>query len=338
MRKWWIIFSVLTSILLLTIPNLHAQKKLAQTGFQFLSVGTDARATAMGEAFTTVDGTSSALFYNPAGLAGMKKMVDISFNTMEWIADIQYSSGTFAFNPQSGKFGVFGISFMTIDYGTFEWTKVADNQQGFEDIGTELGNPEPRAYLGGIGYANQLTDRFAVGGHVKYVYQYLGNSFIPIYTKTDTTMRLKKYSKDVIAFDFGTIYKTGFKSLEFGMTVRNFSEEVKYEREGFQLPLTFKIGFSIDAFDFLPKATKDHSLLLSIDAVHPRSFSEYLNLGAEYSFKDLLFLRAGYITAQDEYGLTTGVGFNLFGIGFDYSYVPFDAFDNIRRISARFLL
>jgi len=320
------------------VPDLFAQKKLAQTGFQFLSVGTDARATAMGEAFTTIDGTSGALFYNPAGLAGMEKMVDISFNTMNWIADIQYSSGTFAYNPAKGKYGVFGLSFLTVDYGDFEWTKVADNEQGFEDIGVELGNPQPRAYLGGIGYANQLTDRFSVGGQIKYVYQYLGKSYVPIYSKSDTTMTLKKYSNDVLAFDFGTIYKTGFKSLEFGMTVRNFSQEVKYEEEGFQLPLTFKIGFSMDVLDFLPNVTEDHTLHVSIDAVHPRSFPEYLNLGTEYSFQDMLFLRLGYITAQDEYGLTTGLGFNLFGVAFDYSYVPFDAFDNISRISARFSL
>ena len=49
-----ICFSFLTS-------SSFSQRKLAQTGFQFLSVGTSARATAMGEAFTTVEGSSASL-------------------------------------------------------------------------------------------------------------------------------------------------------------------------------------------------------------------------------------------------------------------------------------
>jgi len=36
--------------------------KLAQTGFQFLSVVSDARATGMGEAMTTMPGQSNAVF------------------------------------------------------------------------------------------------------------------------------------------------------------------------------------------------------------------------------------------------------------------------------------
>src|SRR5512142_1960244 len=77
----------------------HGQAKLAQTGFNFLSVGTDARATAMGEAFTTIDGSSTSLFYNPAGLAGISTFVDISLSQMKWIADIKYISGAAAFSP-----------------------------------------------------------------------------------------------------------------------------------------------------------------------------------------------------------------------------------------------
>ena len=85
-------YSMLTIILMIIAfnPAAYSQKKLAQTGFQFLSVGTDARATAMGEAFTTVEGSSASLFYNPAGLAKVPSFLAFSLNQMEWIADIQY--------------------------------------------------------------------------------------------------------------------------------------------------------------------------------------------------------------------------------------------------------
>jgi hypothetical protein len=314
--------------------DVHAQKKLAQTGCQFLSVGTDARATAMGEAYTTVEGSSASLFYNPAGMARMNKTVEFTATQMKWIADINYVAGSMGFRPFHGRFGVIGVSFMSIDYGDLQGTRVADNDQGFE----ETGNFAPSAYTIGVGYANDLTDRFAVGGQVKYVHQDLGSSTIPLNNEAPYVTEEKDYAQSVFAFDFGTVYKTGFKSMVFGMSVRNFSREVKYEREGFQLPLTFKVGFSMNAMDFFPGLQKNHALLVSVDAAHPRDFPEYINVGGEYIFMKMLALRAGYVTAQDDYGFTAGFGVHTFGVAIDYSYMPFDVFDNVNRFTVRFNL
>ena len=337
MKKYFAFFMLPVLTILLMIPSSsYGQKKLAQTGFQFMSVGTDARATAMAEAFTTVDGSSICMNYNPAGLASLNSFVDVSFSTMQWIADIKYNSGTVALNYNRGHYGVFGISFLSVDYGQFEWTQVAENEQGFEDIGEMLGNPKPSAYAFGISYARQLTDKFSVGGQIKYVYQNLGSSFAPVYTEEDTIMQKKKYDLDVLAFDFGTIYRTGFRSLVFGMTVRNFSREIKYEKESFQLPLTFKIGIAMNAFDLTPVSSEYHKIIISIDAVHPRSYPEYLSVGAEYSFLDKIFLRGGYISSHDEYDFTAGIGFQLFGFGVNYSYTPFEIFKDINRITFNF--
>ena len=317
----------------LALPNAHAQKKLAQTGFQFLSVGTDARATALGEAFTTITGSSVSLFYNPAGMASMPAMIDLSVSNMTWIADINYYAGSIAFKPGNGQYGVFGLSFLSVDYGEFLWTRVADNQKGYEDI-TDWGSPG--AFMLGSGYAIELSDRFAVGGQIKYVTQNLGTSYIPIYTETDTTQEEKDYNIGVVAFDFGTVYRTGFKSLAFGMSVRNFSREIKFEKEGFQLPLTFKIGISMDLLDFMPEWSNYQSLMLSVDAVHPRSYPEFVSIGAEYAFMNMFFLRGGYVDNQSEYGVTAGFGIKTFGLAIDYSYTPFDVFNNINRISVKF--
>ena len=313
--------------------TIYSQKKLAQTGLQFLSVGTSARATAMGEAFTTVAGASASLFYNPAGLTEVSGSFDLSFNQMTWIADIQYNSLSMALKVKNGRYGVFGLSLLKVDYGEFDFTRVAENEQGYEDI---EGWSQPTSYAVGLGYAKELTDKFVVGGQVKYALQNLGNSYLPIYTETDTSIEKRKYELGVLAFDFGTIYKTGLKSLAFGVTVRNFSQEVSYVREGFQLPLTFKIGVSMNMFDLLPGNSENHSLIMSIDAVHPRSFPEYLNIGGEYVFRNLLALRAGYISNQDEYGLTTGFGLSYSGIAIDYSFTPINNFEDINRFSVQF--
>jgi len=303
----------------------YSQKKLAQTGFQFLSVGTDARASAMGEAFTTVEGISSTLFYNPAGLSSMTSFIDLSANHTKWIAEIKHYAFSLAINPQQGRYGVFGISVMAVDYGDMQGTMVWGNSQGYVD--TEVFSPSALAV--GIGYGMALTDRFSVGGQIKYVTQSLGKSVIP-------EEGVSKNVSGAMAFDFGTIYKTGFRSLNFGMSIRNFSEELTYEKEGFQLPLTFTIGLSVDPLDFLYEDHQNHTLLVVVDAVHPRSFPEYFNLGTEYVFMKMFALRMGYISGHEEYGMTMGFGLKSFGLAANYSYTPFGVFDGVHRYTVSF--
>lgn len=341
MKRLAIILVSVLMTLSLFIPVASGQQKLAQTGFDFLSVGTDARATAMGEAFTTMQGSSTALFYNPAGLAAITNFMDISTNQLKWIADIKYLSGAVAFAPDGGRYGVVGISMMNINYGQFKFTQVAQNDQGYVDLD---GYPMPKAYVFGIGYGKELSNQFSVGGQAKYAYQSLGKSLVPIYTQrttggkvvTDTTYDLRDYAVGTIAFDFGTIYKTGLKSLAFGVSINNFSREIRYERESFQLPLSFKIGISMNVMDLVPDLAEDHSLYVSVDAVHPRSFAEFLNIGGEYVFAKTVSLRAGYITHHTEYGFTAGIGVQKFGVGIDYSFMPHKIFSDVQRFSVRF--
>jgi len=320
------------------------QAKLAQTGFNFLSVGTDARATAMGEAFTTIDGSSAALFYNPAGLARMTGFVDLSINHTTWIADIKYLSGSIALSPFDGRYGVIGVSFMSISYGDFHFTQVAANDKGFVDL---EGWPTPNAYVIGVGYGRALSDQFSVGGQVKYARQDLGQSVVPVVTtevtgsggtRQDTTYDLRDYATGTLAFDFGTIYKTGLKSLAFGVSIRNFAKEISYERESFQLPLTFKIGISMNLLDLVPGIGEDHSLYASLDAVHPRSYQEYLSIGGEYIFDKSVALRIGYISQHEDYDLTAGIGVQQAGIAVDYSYMPHRIFNSVHRLSLKFAL
>lgn len=303
----------------------ESKVKLAQTGFQFLSVGVDARPAAMAEAFTTVEGNASALFYNPAGMARMQQAFSLAASQIQWIADINYYAFCGAFSPAEGRYGVFGLSVMGVDYGEMQGTMVWPNADGYID--TEVFSPTAVAI--GIGYARSLTDKFSVGGQAKWVAQSLGKSVVP-----DDEVR--KNIASALAFDFGTIYRTGYKSLVFGMSVRNFSEEVKFEKEGFQLPLTFKIGFSIDAFDFFHIAPENHKFLIVADAAHPRSFSEYISIGGEYRISDIVAGRIGYVSGQDEYDITMGFGVKSFGLAFDYAYTPFGIFDNVQRFTIKY--
>jgi len=305
-------------------------KKLAQTGLQYLSIETDARATAMAGAMTTVCNGSASLFANPATLALMNGMVDATFSQNSWIADINHNMVSAAYKPLGGKFGVVGVSMISVDYGKMQGTMVWPNDQGYID--TEMFNPTALAV--GIGYAKSLSAQFAIGGHLKYAGQQLGKSIVEI----EDSLAVRKYKVFAPAFDFGTHFKTGWKSVAFGMSVRNFSNEIKYENEGFQLPLTFQFGVSMDLIDFVPEMSEFHRLICSIDAAHPRSYPEYINVGLEYAFKDLLAIRYGYMGNRDERASNFGFGINLFGFALDYSYTPFGIFNEVQSFTLRFTL
>jgi len=144
-----------------------ADRKLAQTGMKFLSTSLDARVTALGEAFTAAEGYSTMMFYNPAGMAFMDRNFHGAFGRVEFIADITYMYGSAAYRPSGGEYGVFGLTFISVDYGDLIGTVRAENEQGF----LETGIFNPLAFAVGLGYSKSLTEKVSVGGNVKYVKQ-----------------------------------------------------------------------------------------------------------------------------------------------------------------------
>ena len=312
--------------------------KSAQTNFKFLSMSVDPRASGMGGALTAADQASSvAMFYNPAGLARMQSSVDVAVMQTQWIADINYSAGSIAFRPAGGVYGIVGVSVMAVDYGDFEGTVHDTNPSGYLDTG----NFSPTALAVGVGYARSLSDRFAVGGNVKYAYQDLTTSFVDVDDAGEYVS--KDYNEGTVAFDFGVLYNTGFRSLNFAMSVRNFAQELQYEQENFELPLTFRIGVSMDLTDLAASVNPDmHSFRVAVDAVRPRDFAEQLQIGGEYLFLNTLALRAGYAFPTDTEGLSLGAGLqrSLAGVGlsFNYAFTSFEVFENVHRLGLQLSL
>ena len=318
----YLLSMLLSTSLLFSSEN----KKLAQTGFQFLSIASDARSGGMADAMTTMHSNSVSIFSNPAGLARQSEFFDINFSSNEWIAGIKHDALSFSFSPKNGQFGSVGFSLLNVDYGELQGTMVWDNEQGFID--TEKFSPSALAF--GVGYGRALSENFSVGGHLKKAYQYLGNNVVPI---SDSSNVVENNVANAIAVDFGTIYITDWHGFTFGMSVRNFSEEAEYGYDSFQLPLTFRIGGSIDVFSFFPSFSETQLLRVALEALHPRSHPERLNLGLEYSFMGMGHLRLGYLFNYDERNLTYGGGIKIGPLKVDYALTPFGVFDSVNRIS-----
>ena len=312
------------------------QKKLAQTGMKFLAVSVDPRAAGLGDALTAVEHGSASLFYNPSGMAWQESNLDIMVGQTQWIAEIDYSMGSLAFRPGRGRLGVIGVSFLMVDYGELEETIRFDNEQGFLDVGTF----SPSAWSFGVGYARTLSDRFSVGAQFKWANQYLGNSVTGL--GEDSEYVREKVEERVLAYDFGVLYKTGFRSLNFAVSARNFAPEITFSEESVALPLTLRIGLSMNMMDLLDRNSTMHRLLLSIDASNPRDFSEQIKVGTEYVFIETFVLRAGYAFPTDEQGVSFGLGLKQslrrFGFGADYSFTDFGIFSNVQRLAIRFAL
>ncbi len=312
--------------LTLSISSAQEQKKLAQTGLKFLGVSVDARASALGDASTALNMSSAAMLYNPATMAMMDHSLDLSFGTTQWIADIRYIHAAASLIPFGTDVGVFGISFVRVDYGTLQGTIVAPNEQGYLDVG----DFSPAAMAVGIGYAKALSVKFSVGGSIRYLRQSLGTSVVDI--DGSGNFIAEDNSVNTFSADFGILYRTGFKSLDFAMCVRNFSTEVTYKKEAFELPLLFKIGIAMNALDFIEMDRMEHALNVVVDITHPRDYPEQLLLGAEYVFMDAFALRGGYSYPKDEGGFTGGFGMrqNVAGmyLKVDYAYASFGAFND----------
>jgi hypothetical protein len=347
MRKYLLFTAIICSFTLLAGPDASAQvsgadelvynvdrDRLAQTGMKFLNISLSPRAAAMANAVTAEgQGNAMSIFYNPAslsrGVIAADHTVEAALGQVQWIGDIKYNYASAAYAPAGGTYGVFGFSLLSANYGEFTENITFDNDQGY----LELGTYSPNATAVGVSYSRVVTDLFSVGGNVKYARQTLGSAVTSY--ENDTANR-REYSESTMVYDFGVLYRTGFRSLNFAMSVRNFSSEVTYVENNFELPLTFRIGASMDMMDLTSVDKSQHSLLLSMDAERPRDYSEQVRVGAEYTFLNTLSLRAGYVRPSDERGLSFGAGVNAGLSGFDfeanYAYTEFGRFGTVNRL------
>lgn len=342
------IFAILLTLLVtlfMVLPAVFAQNnddliprnldKRAQTGFKFLSVPVDARGAALGDALTAIEGLgASAMFYNPASMARLERKMDVVFGQVKWIADINYNVGAAAFPT---PYGTVGVNLSFVDYGEFIGT-VRDPDPANASNFTETGDFSPSALAVGVGYAYAISDKFSIGAGAKFAHQDLASDVLLRREDEANPQVSADFNKSTIAFDFGVLYRTGFKSMNFAMSVRNFAKEVKYVQQSFELPLTFNIGLSMDMIDFTSMDKELHSFVVSFDTDKPRDFNSRVRFGGEYTFANLLHLRAGYISPTDEQGIVLGGGISKdmssFELALDYAYTDFGLFNTVHTVSA----
>ncbi len=319
---------IICFLLLFTVAGFSASR-VGQSKMQFLKLGIDARAAAMGDAYTAIAGDPNSIFYNPAGIA-FAEGLNITFNRTDWIADIKQNSALIAYKV--GNLGTFSLNFVSMDYGDFERT--IWNTETFDNY-EKLGTFTVSEYAVGLGYATQITNRLSFGAQARYINQDLG-SHIGV-TNSTASGDLPSYDEissidQEVIFDLGTYYDFDYKGTRIGMSIQNFSNAAT--------PLTFRFGSATNLNEFLFPAEQRQRLTLSFDLLHPRDYEERFHTGLEYAFKEMLFLRAGYKFNYDEEDFTAGAGvkvkFGSYKINIAYAFTKFGVFGHVNRFTFHF--
>lgn len=269
----------------------HAQNvsKVGTTAAEFLQIDVGPRAVAMGGAFVAAVDDASSLYWNPAGLSRMRGSELITTHT-EWLADLTFDY--LGIGIGLGNAGVVGVSITMLSVPDMV-VRTVDRPDG-------TGETYDAADLAvGLSYGRSVTDRFSIGATAKYVRQRIWHS-----------------EATAIALDVGTQFRTDFfGGLTIGAGIYNFGSDLKldgrdlrtfvdpdpgqlgnnnripanYELDASKLPLNFQFGITTT-----PVHSRMHRVTLNVDALHPNSNNESLNLGVEYGYQERVFFRGGY--------------------------------------------
>ena len=182
-----------------------AQSRVSTSAAPFLTLGTGARGTALGHAYTALVAGADALFWNPAGAARAydpHNRSSVFFSHTQWLVDTDYNA--FAMTIPITSSGALGISLAQMDYGRMNVTTV-DLPGG---TGETYGASD---LVVGVSYAQPLTNTFYIGGTIKYVRQNI-------------------YDMDAgaAAFDIGFVLESEyFNGMRLGASIMNFGGQMQ---------------------------------------------------------------------------------------------------------------
>jgi hypothetical protein len=325
---------------MLTSGEAQLISKVGTTAAPFLKIGVGSRALAMGEAYVTLAEDVTALYWNPAGLGTLQRN-QVIFAHYDYFADLNFEFGGVALYVP--EFGTIGASFTYLGSPDFERTTELRPEGTGEMVSSSF-------YAFALGYGRMLTERFSIGGNIKYVHESLWLS-----------------SADGFALDLGVMYRTIFKDIKIAMSISNFGSSMKLDgrnltvqhdidelsngnndninatlnTDEFSMPVFFRFGISSNITkDFFDIEGQDFTV--SVNALHPNDDKEYVNIGAEYKYASLIALRGGFrrlFMSEDERegGLTFGVGleydFGGLGVAVDYAAIDYGRFDYLNKFS-----
>ncbi|MEZ4954568.1 MAG: PorV/PorQ family protein [Saprospiraceae bacterium] len=291
-----------------------------------------------------------AMRLNIAGLARINKTEVILANT-NYLRGTGISFNSIGLAQKIGENSALGISLMSVDFGDIPVTTAALP----EGTGAFF---RPRFFNIGLGFSHVFENKVTVGVLVRAVSE-----------------SIEDVSANAIALDAGVQYVTGEQdNFKFGISLRNIGGKMEFKGEGlgdqiiipnfdetrsltitqratpYELQSVLNIGMSYDFY------VGNQNRLTAVGNYTSNAFSEdQIGGGLEFSFKELVMLRAAYKLDFSEFsdssvdeqplytGLAAGATLNMPvskrdgapRIAFDYAYRTTKIYDGTHNFSIR---
>jgi len=326
--------------------------RVAQRAANFLEIGVGARAQAMSGAGTGMMTGATAAYWNPAGLASMDG-VTFAFSHSDMYSDLGVKH-TFASAGIPFGGGGLSVSYTNLDSGPIPATREDFPGGSCVDIGCDY------SYAGTViamSYGRRLTDRLQVGVTGKVISE-----------------GIDRADASWWGLDVGTVFHTGLYGLTIASTLANIGPSaawsgtrvenrltvrdafavnlpVQFATTSYALPTQFRFAVVSDLVggaDALLGASGSSSFKVAVDLDDATDTDLETAIGAEYSFRDVLFLRAGKRFVNEansdfrtsSYFMSYGGGLRIPALGrhltFDYAYTNMGDLQNVQIFSFEF--
>jgi hypothetical protein len=319
--------------------------RVGSAGADQLLIPVGARGIALGSSYTAGITGVNAIYYNPAGLSGSASRAEAMFSQMTSIGDVGVSY--FAVGGSFAGFGHLAFSIKSLSFGDIPLT---DERNPDGSNATYA----PTFVTLGLTYSRALTDRIRAGVTVNLVSE-----------------SIERVSASGVAVDAGVQYSGlgGVRGLQMGVTLRHLGANMKYdgpglyrsakestskrdaqllkiEAAGFGVPTALEIGLGYSV-----SFEEQHALTLTGAFENNNYLVDQWKLGAEYSFRNLFFVRASYNVAGNDYNdvegesaylytaaLGAGVNYDVgdLKLGVDYAYRIHKVFDGMHVFTVNF--
>lgn len=280
----------LVCALILLAPASAGAGDPGSAGALFLRIGLGARASAMGEAYIGVAEDASAVYWNPGAMAAVLG-TNVTLVHVEYFETIRLEQAAVTHET---AWGTLGFMFT----GLF-----VDDMARYDDVASavELGRFGAHDVAIAAAFARYIVPNVAVGVSVKPVYQ-----------------RIDELSATGFAVDAGIYHTARIRGVKLAAVAGNLGAPMKFDAEEFALPRYVKVGASWER----EVTAIEGRVLVTFDAMFPNDDDGRQHIGAEYSYRRMLALRAGYKGGYDSQGATFGFGVNYREMSLDYAFLP----------------
>jgi hypothetical protein len=327
---------------LLTTGSVQSQENnpinITTTAVPFLRILPDARSGSMGDAGIALSPDANSIYYNLAKTPFLASKAGIGASYNPWLqgaADDMYLLSLAGFYRLSGEQAI-SASMRYFSLGT---VPLVDYN------GNKLMSLRPSEYALELGYARKLSGAFGIGLTGRYIRSSLATGNIDGVSYKPGTA----FAADVSLFYNGlAASKQGWTA---GLTLSNLGSRISYTEENGQkefLPANLGMGgaytetidddnaitFALDINKLLVPAIpgNEEDLKTYRETSVAQSWFESFNnkawqmgVGAEYRYKELLYLRMGYMrktyAAGNVQNITAGIGLQYHQALVHFSYL-----------------